>query len=56
MNVAKDIGIDATQYDQDFLNHPSILKILENAPQKFTDEKFSFKSTTESMCIKSSPI
>ena len=47
VNVAKDIGNDATQYDQDFLNHPSILKNLENAPQKFTDEKFSFKPTTE---------
>ena len=47
VNVAKDIGNDATQYDQDFLNHPSILKILENAAQKFTDEIFSFKLTTE---------
>ena len=47
VNFAKDIGNDATQYDQDFLNHPSISKKFENAPQKFTDEIFSFKPTTE---------
>ena len=47
VNVAKDIGNDATQYDQDFLNHPSILKFLENSPQKFADENVSFKPTTE---------
>ena len=38
VNVAKEIGNDATQYDQDFLNHPSIVNILENAPHKLSDE------------------
>ena len=46
VNVAKEIANDATQYDQDFLNHPSIQKILENTP-KDSNEKFSFKPTTE---------
>ena len=39
-------GNDATQYDQDFLNHPSIQKILENTP-KDSNEEFSFKPTTK---------
>ena len=46
VNVAKEIGNDATQYDQDFLNQPSIQKILENTP-KDSNEEFSFKPTTE---------
>ena len=30
VNVAKDIGNDTSQYNQDFSNHPSIEKIMEN--------------------------
>ena len=43
---AKEIGNDATQYDQDFLNHPSIQKKLENTPSD-SNEESSFKPTTE---------
>ena len=32
VNVAKDIGNDTSQYNQDFSSHPSIEKILENNP------------------------
>ena len=42
----KKIGNDATQYDQDFLNHPSI-KFFWKIPPKDSNEEFSFKTTTE---------
>ena len=47
VNVAKDIGNDTSQYDQDFSNYPSIEKILENNPLKNPEDQFSFKPTTE---------
>ena len=47
VNVAKDIGNDTFQYNQDFSNHPSIEKIMENNPLENPDDPFSFKPTTE---------
>ena len=47
VNVAKDIGNDTSQYNQDFSNHPSIEKILENNPLGNPEDQFSFKPTTE---------
>ena len=42
INVAKDIGKESNQYRDDFLNHPSIVKILENMPQNDSKQEFAF--------------
>ena len=47
VNVAKDIGNDTSQINQDFSNHPSIEKILENNPLENPEDQFSFEPTTE---------
>ena len=47
VNVAKDIGKNSPQYNQDFSDHPSIEKIMENNPSKDPKDQFSFKPTTE---------
>ena len=47
VNVAKDIGNNSPQYNQDFSDHPSIEKIMENNPSKDPKDQFSFKPTTE---------
>ena len=47
VNVAKDIGNNSPQYNQDFSDHPSIEKIMENNSSKDPKDQFSFKPTTE---------
>ena len=47
VNVAKDIGKSSDQYKDDFSDHPSIAKILENTPQCESDQKFTFKPVGE---------
>ena len=47
VNVAKDIGKSSDQYKDDFSDHPSITKILENTPQCESDQKFTFKPVGE---------
>ena len=47
VNVAKDIGNDSLQFKDDFSDHPSIQKILENNPVKDPLDKFSFKPVEE---------
>ena len=42
VNVAKDIGNDdSSQYNQDFTNHPSIEKIVENNPPNDIKDQFT---------------
>ena len=43
VNVAKDIGKSSDHSKDDFSDHPSITKILENTPQCESDQKFTFK-------------
>ena len=47
VNVAKDIGKSSDHYKDDFSDHPSITKILENTPQCESDQKFTFKPVGE---------
>lgn len=47
VNVAKDIGKESDQYKDDFSDHPSIEKILENTYESTSEKNFSFKPVEE---------
>ena len=51
VNVAKDIGNDATQYDQDFLNHLSILKKIKMPLKNLQMKFFLLNQQRKLMCI-----